>query len=360
MSDQVNRCYRLRRRPQGAVTDADLEFLREPVLKTGRDQALIRTLWLSLDPTNRVWMSDVRSYMPAVAIGAVMRGIGIGQVVESKREDMRPGDLVSGLTGWQDYVLADDQTNEMPFAVLPFPLPAPLSVFLGALGHTGVTAYLGVEDICKPEPGETMVVTAAAGAVGSVAAQLGKTRGARVVGITGSAVKCRHIVEYFGLDAAVNHHDADWREQLDAATPEGVDVVYENVGGPLMDHLLCRINLGARIALCGMISEYNSYGSPTGQPGQFDIIQLVMSRASIRGFLIFDHVDRFPEAIEHLAGLMATDKLKYDETVVDGLERAGDAINALFDGTNTGKLLVKVAEPAPQQATQKHAAAAAL
>jgi NADPH-dependent curcumin reductase CurA len=214
MSDQVNRCYRLRRRPQGAITDADLEFLEEPLADTGPGQALIRTLWLSLDPTNRVWMSDVRSYMPAVAMDAVMRGVGIGQVVESRREDMRPGDLVSGLTGWQDYAVADDETNELPFAVLPSPLPAPLSMFLGALGHTGVTAYLGVQDICKPQPGETMVVTAAAGAVGSVAG-------------------------------------------------------------------------------------------------------------------------------------------------VDGLERAGDAVNGLFDGTNTGKLLVKVAEPAPQPATQQHAASVA-
>jgi NADPH2:quinone reductase len=359
MSDQVNRCYRLRRRPQGAITDADLEFLEEPLADTGPGQALIRTLWLSLDPTNRVWMSDVRSYMPAVAMDAVMRGVGIGQVVESRREDMRPGDLVSGLTGWQDYAVADDETNELPFAVLPSPLPAPLSMFLGALGHTGVTAYLGVQDICKPQPGETMVVTAAAGAVGSVAGQLGKARGARVVGITGSAAKCRHIVDDFGLDAAVNHNSPDWSEQLDAATPEGVDIVYENVGGSLMDHILGRLNLGARIALCGMISEYNTYGSPTGRRGQFEIIQLVMSRASIRGFLVFDHVDRFPEAIEHLAGLMAEGKLHSDETVVDGLERAGDAVNGLFDGTNTGKLLVKVAEPAPQPATQQHAASVA-
>src|SRR4051812_15563030 len=355
MSDQVNRCYRLRRRPQGAVTDADLEFLEEPVLRTGPDQALIRTLWLSLDPTNRVWMSDVRSYMPPVAIGAVMRGVGIGQVVESQREDMRPGDLVSGLTGWQDYVVADDQTNEMPFAVLPSTLPVPLSVFLGALGHTGVTAYLGVQDICKPKPGETMVVTAAAGAVGSVAGQLGKARGARVVGITGSEAKRRHVLDDLGLDAAVNHNHPDWRQHFDVATPDGVDVVYENVGGPIMDHLLGRLNLGARIALCGMISEYNTYGSPADRPGQRDIMQLVMSRASIAGFLVFDHVERFPEAIEHLVGLMAEGKLKYEETVVDGLERAGGAVNGLFEGTNTGKLLVKVAEPVIDAPTQQRA-----
>jgi NADPH-dependent curcumin reductase CurA len=238
-------------------------------------------------------------------------------------------------------------------------LPAPLSVFLGALGHTGITAYLGVQDICKPQPGETMVVTAAAGAVGSVAGQLGKARGARVVGVTGSAAKCRHIVDDLGLDVGVNHHDPEWREQLDAATPDGVDAVFENVGGPLTDHLLGRINLGARIALCGMIAEYNTYGSSARPPGQFRLIQLVMSRASIRGFLIFDHTDRFPEAIEHLGGLIAGGNLKYRETVIDGLQRAGQAVNALFEGTNTGKLLVKVAEPGAQPPSQRHAAGVA-
>jgi len=266
---------------------------------------------------------------------------------------------VSGLTGWQDYAVADDEANELPFAVLPSPLPAPLSVFLGALGHTGVTAYLGVQDICMPEPGDTMVVTAAAGAVGSIAAQLGKARGARVVGVTGSTTKCGHLVDDFGLDAAVNHNDADWPQRLDDATPDGVDVMYENLGGPVMDHLLARINIGARIALCGMISEFTTYGSSRDRPGQFELIQLVMRRASIRGFLVFDHVDRFPEAIEHLAGLMVQGKLKYDETVVDGLERAGDAVNGLFDGANTGKLLVKVAEPALEPSMSQEAAGAA-
>jgi NADPH-dependent curcumin reductase CurA len=340
MTQSVNRCFRLRRRPGAEVTADHLEFLEEsaPVAEDG--QALIRTLWLSLDPTNRVWMSDVRGYMPPVPIGGVMRGIGIGEVVESGRDDMKPGDFVIGLTGWQDYVVADNETNETPFTVLPSPPPVPLNLLLGALGHTGITAYIGLEDIGKPQPGETLVVSAAAGAVGSVAGQIGKARGARVVGLAGTPEKCRHVVEDFGFDACVNYKDADWREQLDAATPDGIDVDFENVGGEIMDHVLGRLNIGARIALCGMISQYKALGAQ----GQLNIGQLISTRALMKGFLVLDYVDRFPEAIAYLAGLLGEGKLKYDEMVVDGLENARDALNQLFEGANTGKLLVKVAE----------------
>jgi NADPH2:quinone reductase len=350
MSETTNRCYRLRNRPEHSVTDADLELLEEPVPEIGRGQALIRTLWLSLDPTNRIWMSDIRGYMPPVAIGAVMRGIGIGQVVESQRDDLRPGDLVSGFTGWADYVVADNEANEIPFTVLPSPLPVPLSALLGPLGHTGITAYLGIEDIGRPQPGETMFVSAAAGAVGSVAGQIGKARGVRVVGAAGTPEKCRHVVEDFGFDACINYKDDDWREQLDAATPDGIDFDFENVGGEIMDHVLGRLNVGARVALCGMISEYNSYGSPEGWLGLRNIAQILMSRAVMKGFLVLDHADRFQEAIGYLGGLLAEGKLKYDETVVEGLESARESLNQLFDGSNTGKLLIKVAEPAAEPA----------
>jgi NADPH2:quinone reductase len=347
MSQPANRCYRLRRRPEGLVSEADLEFLEEPVPPVGPGQALVRTLLLSLDPSNRIWMSEAPSYMPPVPLGAVMRGIGIGEVIESRRDDMKAGDLVSGFTGWQDYCLVDDATNELPFTVLPAPLPAPMTALLGPLGHTGITAYLGIEDIAELKPGETMVVSAAAGAVGSIAGQIGKARGARVVGLAGSPDKCRHVVEDLGFDACVNYKDPDWREQLDAATPDGVDVDFENVGGEIMDHVLGRLNIGARIPLCGMISQYTSYGS--GEvAGQREIGQLIMQRAVMRGFLVLDHPDRFPEAIGYLAGLLAEGKLKYDETVVDGLENARDAVNELFRGSNVGKLLIRVADPAAQ------------
>ena len=346
MSDRTNRCYRLQRRPDGLVTSRDLALVEEEVPELRDGQALVRTLLLSVDPTNRIWMSALRGYMPPVPIGAVMRGLGIGEVVESRRDDLAVGDLVTGFLGWQELCVADDATLEAPLTVLPSPLPAPMSALLGALGHTGITAWLGIEDICRPQPGETLVVSAAAGAVGSIAGQLGKARGARVVGLAGTPEKCRHVMDDLGFDACINYRDLNWRTQLADATPDGVDADFENVGGEIMDAVLNRMNVGARVALCGMISEYNDYGSPGGTPGQRAITQFIMQRATLTGFLVLDHVDRFPEAIAALATLAAEGRLRWDETVVDGFDHAIDAVNALFAGTNTGKLLVRVAEPA--------------
>jgi NADPH2:quinone reductase len=360
MSDQMNRRYRLRRRPEKAtVGEEELEFVEEPVPDLREGQALIRTLYLSIDPTNWPWMLDVRSYIAPVAIGAVMRGIGVGEVVESRRQDLQVGDLVFGLPGYQDYAVSDPETDEVPFSVLPSPLPAPLSSFVGVLGHTGWTAFIGVEDIAKPQPGETMVVSAAAGAVGSVAGQLGKARGARVVGIAGSAEKCRHAVEDLGLDACINYREPDWAEQLDAATPDGIDIDYECVGGPIMDHILGRVNFRARVVLCGMICEYARYGSARGWQGQFEIPQVLLQRVTMTGFIFIDHADRFGPAVEHIAGLMAAGKLVHRETVVDGLEHARDALNGLFAGENIGKMVVRVAEPTTGRAVQSAAAGVA-
>jgi NADPH2:quinone reductase len=341
----MNRRYRLRRRPQGSITEADLELVEEPVPTIETGQALVRVLWLSIDPANRIWMSEVHYSLPPVPIDAVMRGFGIGEVLESKRSDMRPGDLVLGLTGWQDYAVADDARNEIPFTVLPSPPPAPLSALLGALGHTGVTAYLGVEDIGRPQPGETMVVSAAAGAVGSVAGQIGKARGARVVGIAGSVDKCRHVVDELGFDACIDYKRPDWRERLDEATPDGIDVDFENVGGEVMTHVVGRLNVGARVILCGLMSDYTAYGSPTADAGHLEAERILVSRALVQSFLVLDNAHRFPEAIEYLSGLASAGRLSYQETVVDGLERARDALNQMFDGSNVGKLLVRIAEP---------------
>jgi NADPH-dependent curcumin reductase CurA len=340
----MNRCYRLRRRPRGPVTNADLELVEEPVPAIAAGQALVQALWLSIDPANRIWMSEVHYNVPPVPIGAVMRGYGIGEVLESQREDMKPGDLVLGLTGWQDYVVADDDANDVPFTVLPSPPPAPPSAFLGVLGHTGVTAYLGVEDIGRPRPGETMVVSAAAGAVGSVAGQIGKARGARVVGTAGSADKCRHVVEHLGFDACIDYKRPDWRERLDEATPDGIDIDFENVGGEVMEHVVGRLNVGARVVLCGLMSEYNAYGSPTGELGRLQAERIMVSRALVQSFLVLDSAHRFSEAIEYLGGLIREGKLRHRETVVTGLERARHALNQMFEGSNTGKLLVKIAE----------------
>jgi NADPH2:quinone reductase len=344
MSDAtVNRAYRLRARPTGRVTEGDLELVEEAVPELADGQALVRTLVLSLDPTNRIWMSEHRGYMPPVPLGAVMRGLGVGQVVASRRDDLAEGALVLGWTGWQDYCVADDAQLEGPFTVLPDPLPAPPSAFLGPLGHTGITAYLGLE-IGDPQPGETVVVSAAAGAVGSIAGQLAKARGARVVGIAGGPGKCRHVVEELGFDACVDHRADDWAQQLEAATPDGIDVDFENVGGPIMDAVLDRLNVGARIALSGMVSEYSSYGDGGRPPGQHAISQLIMQRATMTGFLVLDHAERFAEIIGELAGLVLGGNLRSEETVVDGLENAREALEQLFTGANRGKLVVRVAD----------------
>ncbi|WP_067181280.1 NADP-dependent oxidoreductase [Microtetraspora niveoalba] len=344
--NRINRAYRLRRRPVGQLTDGDLELVEEQVPELADGQALVRTKLLSLDPTSRVWMSDIRSYEPPVPIGAVMRGFGVGEVVASRREDMPVGATVSGFTGWQELVLADDSQLEAPLTVLPTPLPAPESAFLGVLGHTGISAYLGI-DLAELKEGETIVISAACGAVGSIAGQIARQKGAgRVIGIAGSPSKCQHAVEVLGYDACIDHHAADWRAQLDAATPDGIDVDFENVGGPVMDHILMRLNIGARVSLCGMISEYNSYNEGGEHTGSLtNIVQLIMQRATIKGFLVLDWAHRFEEAITYLAGLLGEGKLHYDETIVGGgIEAAPHALHQLFSGANLGKLLVRVAD----------------
>lgn len=352
----INRAFRLRSRPVGAPVAANFDLVEEqlPALQDG--QALVRTLYLSLDPTNRLWMSDMRQYQEPVALGDVMRGIGVGEVVASRRDDMKVGDFVSGITGWQEYVVAD--AAEQLLAVLPDPLPAPLTAFLGGLGHTGFTAYVGL-GLVPTQPGETLVVSAAGGAVGSIVGQIAKDRGMRAVGIAGGAAKCRHVVEHLGFDACVDRRAGDWREQLDAATPDGIDVDFENVGGEIMDHVLMRLNLGARIVLCGMISQYDASGGDSQWRGQVNIGQILMQRATMRGFIVSDHTDQLDEAISYLAGLLADGRLKYDETIIEGFEQTPAALAQMFAGENTGKLLVRVAEPSRELGGAAAAAAGA-
>jgi NADPH-dependent curcumin reductase CurA len=341
----VNRAFRLRRRPDGELADGDLELVEEELPELADGQALVRNQLLSLDPTNRIWMSDIRGYMPAVPIGNVMRGLGIGEVIESRREDMPVGATVNGFVGWQELCLADDSQLEAPLAVLPDPLPGPKPAFLGALGHTGVTAYIGI-DLADLKEGETIVISAACGAVGSIAGQIARERGAHVVGVAGGPEKCAHAVEKLGYHACVDHRSGNWRERLDEATPDGIDVDFENVGGPIMDHILGRLNIGARISLCGMIAEYNTYNEGGEHAGGLtNIGQLIMQRATIQGFLVLDFADRFEEAIGHLATMLAEGKLHYDETIVDGgLEAAPGALGQLFNGQNLGKLLVRLSD----------------
>jgi NADPH-dependent curcumin reductase CurA len=334
----TNRAFRLRARPVGTPGAGDLELVHEPVRELNDGEILVRTLYLSLDPTNRLWMSDMRQYSPPVELGEVMRGIGIGEVVDSRREEIRPGMLVSGYTQWQEYCVAGPEAG---FAPLPEPLDAPVTVYLGALGHTGLTAYVGM-DMAGVSAGETVVVSAAGGAVGSVAGQIAKDHGARVVGIAGGDEKCRHVVRDLGFDACIDRTAPDWRSQLDAATPDGVDVDFENVGGEVMDHVLMRLNLTARIILCGMISQYDAAGS--NWQGQVNIGQILMQRATMRGFIITDHVDQFPAGFAYLSDLYARGRLRHDETIVVGFDQAPTALHQLFTGEKIGKLLVHCAD----------------
>jgi len=330
-----NRRFLLRERPSGRIGPDTFELVEETLPEIGDGEALVRVGWISLDPTNRTWINDTPTYLPPVGIGEVMRAGGLGEVVESKNPNYRVGQIVQGLVGWQEYLVASDTQPLFPVDVAEGVSP---SAYLGALGTTGLTAWIGIRDIGKPQPGETVIVSAAAGAVGSIAGQLAKADGARVVGIAGGPQKCALLTEQLGFDAAVDHRADDWFAQLAAATPNGIDVDFENVGGKIMDAVFARLNIGARVALCGLISGYNSADPPPG-PRAFG--NLLIQRATLQGFIVLDHLGRAPDAIREIAGLIAEGKLTPLETVVEGFEQLPTAINMLFDGKNTGKLVVK-------------------
>ena len=331
-----NRRFLLRERPTGRIGPDTFELSEEAVPEISDGEALVRIDWISLDPTNRAWINDTPTYLPPVGIGEVMRAGGIGEIVASKNPNYAVGQTVQGLVGWQEYAVASDAMPLLPVDVAD---GVSASAYMGALGMTGLTAWIGIRQIGKPQPGETVVVSAAAGAVGSIAGQLAKADGARVVGIAGGPEKCALLTEQLGFDAAVDHKAADWYTQLVAATPNGIDVDFENVGGDIMDAIFARLNIRARVALCGLISGYNDADPPPG-PRAFG--NLLIQRATVQGFIVLDHFHQAPEAIGEIAGLIAQGKLTPLETVVEGFEQLPTAINMLFDGKNVGKLMVKV------------------
>lgn len=335
---EINRRLLLKTRPEGLVKASDFDLVEEPVPTIGEGEALIRTTWLSLDPTNRVWMTDAPGYLPPVQIGEVMRAGGLGRVIESNSPKYEVGQLVNGFTGWQDYSVASDS---LPFTPLPAIPGIPDSAFLGALGMTGLTAYFGITDVAQVGEGDTVVISAAAGAVGSVAGQVSKILGARVVGIAGGPEKCAWLVDELGFDAAVDYKADGWLAQLKEATPNGIDVDFENVGGEVMEAVFARLNIGARVALCGLISGYND---PKGPGGPANFGALISKRAKVQGFLILDYFDRMKDGAMQLAQWMGEGKLQHRETVVEGLENAPESLNLLFTGENTGKLVVRVAD----------------
>lgn len=340
MKTGINRQFRLAVRPIGDIKASDFEYREESIPSLTDGAVLVRTIYLSLDPTNRIWMSDMPQYMPPVEIGQVMRGIAIGVVEESKNPNFQRGDLVSGMLGWQDYTIVPEN-NISSLSRLPHPLPYPLTAFLGPLGSTGWTAYFGLLDIGQPKAGETVVVSAASGAVGSVVGQIAKIKGCRVVGITGSDEKCRWLTQELGFDAAINYKTADLETELAQSCPDGIDVYFDNVGGSILDAVLTKINLFARIPLCGLISTYNAT-EPV--PGPYNYNQILMKRARVQGFIILDYFSRISEAVTDIGEWLNQGKIKYALEIVEGLENAPSAILKLFDGNKKGKLAVKVSE----------------
>jgi NADPH-dependent curcumin reductase CurA len=334
---KLNHQWRLVSRPHGRVKESDFEWKEASVPDIAEGQILVRILYLSLDPTNRIWMEPIDSYLPMLPLGAIMRGITLGVIEVSRNSGYASGDSVLGLGGWQEYYVGDVSG----WTKLPRIPGLPLTAFLGAVGHIGFTAYFGLLDIGRPRPGETLVISAAAGAVGSVAGQIGKIAGCRVVGIAGSDDKCQWITGDLGFDVAINYKKENVQDALKRACPDGIDIDFENVGGDILDAVLERINIGARVVVSGLISRYNAAG-PVAGPSNFG--QILVKRARVQGFIVRDFSSRYPEAATQIVQWLQEGKLKYRIDMADGLCNAPTALNKLFDGANTGRLLVRVSE----------------
>jgi NADPH-dependent curcumin reductase CurA len=334
-----NREVRLASRPTGWPTEQNFEFADSEVPEPGDGEVLVRNVFMSVDPYMRGRMNDAKSYAAPQPLGAVMGGGTVGEVVESKHSNYKPGDMVVGMGGWQQYAVIDAAAPGMLRKVDTSRIP--LSAYLGAVGMPGVTAWYGLMKICEPKPGQTIVVSAASGAVGSAVGQLAKAKGCRAVGSAGGAEKCRYVVDELGFDACIDykaHRDPKSLYQaLKDATPDGVDGCFENVGGPVLDATLARMNAFGRIALCGMISGYNGEPIPIQQPQL-----LLLSRQRIEGFIVSEHMEVWPEALKELGTMVATGKLKYRETIAEGIDAAPEAFIGLLKGRNFGKQLVKL------------------
>lgn len=334
MANKVNHQWQLAARPEGLIKESDFNWVEEALPEQQDGQILVRNLYLSLDPTMRMWATK-DTYLPAVKIGEVMRGGTIGVIEESRNPKFKEGDHVTGLLGWQEYAISDGKGLN----VLPNLPGVPLTAHFGLFGHIGMTAYFGLLDIGKPQPGETLVVSAAAGAVGSLVGQIGKIKGCHVVGIAGADDKCKWIVDDLGFDAAINYKTENVYQALKKHCPNGIDIDFENVGGEIMDAVLAQINLRARIALCGLISGYNAT-EPV--PGPYNFANILVQRARVEGFIVLDYAPRAMECMTELGKWLMEGKIKYRIDEVEGLKGAPLALNKLFEGTNIGKLVIKI------------------
>lgn len=327
--------WRLAKRPVGDIAEGDLAYGREAVPALADGQFLLRVHYLSLDPTNRIWMSDMEQYMPPVAIGDPMRGGVVGRVVASRKDGVSAGMLMAGLGEWADHMVTDG-AGMVPFPELP---GISMATAFGTFALVGPTAYFGLLEIGQPKPGETLVVSAAAGGVGQIVGQIGKLKGCRVIGIAGGAEKCRYVVDELGFDAAIDYKAEDVGAALDRLAPDGVDINFEQVGGPIMAAVLDRMKLFGRMPLCGLISGYNATGAME-EPGRWTMI--LMRRLTIRGFIVTDFGARMGEAVQQLAQWMMAGKLKTRQDIRPGLEYADRTVKLLYSGGNFGKLLVEV------------------
>jgi hypothetical protein len=331
----TNHHWILSARPTGLITPDVLQLTESPLPPLEDGQALARVKYLSIDPTMRMWMADVPLYMPPVQLGEIMRSFGFAEIIESRHPDFKKGDKVTGLTGLQEFVLISAKETRY-FQKLPSIPFLSDTAFLGTLGVNGLAAFFGME-LLNPQSGQTLVVSAAAGATGSIAGQIGKIRGCQVIGIAGSEEKCNWIKNDLGFDHAINYKLPDWKAQLTAAAPKGVDLNFENVGGEIMQAVLDRMNLHGKVALCGLISGYAKQDTTLVSFGQF-----IVKRLRIEGFLVLDYTARFMEAGQQLGMWKMMGKLKDKQTIVKGLEKAPEAINMLFQGANIGKLIVEL------------------
>ena len=336
---RTNRQVLLRRRPNGLVVPDDTELVSAPAPEPAEGEALVRITYVGVDAAARTWLDDAPGYLPPVQLGEVVRAAGIGEIVETRCDAYAVGDVVTMLAGFQEYTTVRDDVFCTPVTGMDvIDHPAVLSVY----GPTGATAYFGMNDVGRPEAGNTVVVSAAAGATGSIAGQIAKIAGARVVGIAGGPEKCRAVVEDFGFDACIDYREGDLAAALKQHCPKGVDVYFDNVGGEILDAVLGRLAMNARVVLCGVISSYL-----TGEhPGPANYVNLLSRTASMQGFNALDEWGRFDEAFAAIRRWDAEGLLVHRETVFDGLESCVDALNGIFTGANIGKMIVKVAEPA--------------
>jgi len=331
----LNHKFELAARPVGLPKRSDWTYKEEPVRDPADGELLVKILYISLDPAMRGWMNEGKSYVPPIAIGEVMRALALGRVVSSKNPKFAIGDHVYGVLGVQEYAV----TNGAGLTKVD-PALAPLPVYLGTLGMPGMTAYFGLLDIGKPQAGQTVVVSGAAGAVGMVVGQIARIKGCHVVGIAGGAEKCSYLTKDLGFDAAIDYKSENVRAAVQKHCPKGVDVYFDNVGGEILDAVLTQITRGARIVICGAISQYNT---TTGIKGPANYLSLLVNRASMTGMVVFDYANRYAEGAREMAGWMAAGKLKSREDIVEGLQTFPDTLLKLFKGENTGKLILKVA-----------------